>query len=117
MRPPALVLAASLMLVTTATAVKLETSAQVTLITPLEANLDHWPDTAAPVWTVTGTPGEQLQLSLELRTASGDRLSLEPGEPATLDPGGRILTTLPAPASAPDPHAAAYVITLVVCRE
>ena len=115
MRSLLLVLALALLLSTVAVAVELETAAQVTLITPLDARLDHWGAEAEPAWAVAGTPGERVYLSLELRDTDGSRLGLDRGEATTLDPDGQILTTLPTPPA--DPHATAPVVTLVVCRE
>ena len=104
-----------LTLAVTASAVKLETTAIVELVTPAAAGLEQWDADDDPTWSLTGAPNGQLQVSLELRTEGGRRIAAGADHSLSLDPTGQILTTLAPPATGP--HTTAPVLTLVICRE
>ncbi len=115
MRTTLILLVILLALSVPAGAVKLQTSATVQLIESTNAHLDHWNANSRPAWTVTGAPDERLQVSLELQTADGRRVTLDRGEHLDLGHDGRVLTTLTAPPTSP--HETIDVVTLVICRE
>ena len=115
MRMAVLVLLFSLTLVAVSPAAKLETVATVELVTPATAGLEQWDTDSDPIWSLTGAPGQQLQVSLELRTSDGRRLAAGADLPVSLDLTGQILTTVAPPTTGP--HDTAPVVTLVVCRE
>ena len=115
MRVAVLVLFVSLAIAASASAAKLETVAAVELIAPATASLEQWDANDDPIWSLSGVPGQQLQVSLELRTTNGRRLAASADLPLSLDLTGQILTTLAPPVAGP--HDTAPVVTLVVCRE
>ena len=115
MRVAVLVLLFSLTLAAAASAVKLETTAVVELVTPATADLEQWNADGDPTWSLSGAPNGQLQVSLELRTETGRRIAASADQSLSLDPTGQILTTLAPPIAGP--HATAPVLTLVSCRE
>ena len=115
MRVAVLILLVSLTVTASASAANLETTAAVELITPATASLEQWDANDDPIWSLSGAPGQQLQVSLELRTTDGRRLAAGADLPLSLDPTGQILTTLAPPSAGP--HDIAPVVTLVVCRE
>ncbi len=115
MRTTLFLLAIGLVTSLSAGAATLQTSAAVQLISSADAQLDHWTDDAVPTWAVTGAPDEHLQVSVELQTADGRRLTMGRRETLALDAEGHLLTTLAAPATTA--HDAIDVVTLVICRE
>lgn len=115
MRVATLIFLSSLSFAASSFAAKLETTAAVELVTPATASLDQWDVHGDPIWSLTGAPGQQLQVSLELRTTSGLRLAVGADHPLSLDPTGQILTKLTPPPAGP--HGTAPVVTLVICRE
>lgn len=108
----------SLALATVASAVTLDTYAQVQLVLPAEAALSSWDDQGAPEWSLTGEPGDQVQLSVEVRDAHGAVIAGGPAADVDLDHLGTATATLPVPdVGAADAHDALPVVTLVVCRQ
>lgn len=117
MRSTAIVLCLTLAAVTAATAATLETTALVTILPPATVSYAGASAAGASDWRLTGAPGERLQISFELRDATGGRLAVMPAETLALDATGQSLTTL-SPLTAPTtPHDPLPIMTLVICRE
>ncbi len=108
----------SLALATAASAVTLDTYAQVQLVLPAEATLSSWDDQGAPAWSLTGQPGDQVQLSVEIRDDHGAVIAGGPAADIALDHLGAATAALPLPdLGAAGAHDALPVVTLVVCRQ
>jgi hypothetical protein len=107
----------ALVLTTPAAAATLETAARVSIVPPVEAALDRLDPDGTTAWNLTGTPGDHLQLSVELRSPTGERLASLPATTLSLDLTGQALATLGAPAAPIGEYDALPVVTLVICRE
>jgi len=110
----------TLVLTVRAAAVTLETAARVTIVSQADAALDHLDPDGATAWNLTGAPGDRLQLSVELRSPDGERLTFLPATTLSLDMTGQALAALGAPVTPVTPvapHDARPVVTLVICRE
>ncbi len=94
-------------------AATLHTAARVTILPATDARLETLDEAGATSWSVTGAPGEHLQISLELRGTDGTRIAAAPSS-LILDAEGSALAALVAPA---DDLGALPVMTLVICRE
>jgi hypothetical protein len=107
----------ALVLTTPAAAATLETAALVSLMPPADAALDRLEPDGTTAWNLAGMPGDHLQLSVELRGPTGDRLASLPATTLSLDMTGQALATLGAPDAPIGQYDALPVVTLVICRE
>jgi len=103
-----------LTLAVAASATTLETSAQVMIVPMTTVELAAPASNDLATWNLEGNPGDQVQVSLELRTLDGQRLDLGQANPLTFDDTGQAITTLPTPTHH---DTTTPVVTLVLNRE
>lgn len=103
-----------LTLALSASAATLETSAQVMIVPMTTVELAAPATSDLATWNLEGNPGDQVQVSLELRTLDGQRLDLGQANPLTFDDTGQAIATLPTPTNH---DTTTPVLTLVLNRE
>jgi len=103
-----------LTLAAAASATTLETSAQVMIVPMTTVELAAPATNDLATWNLEGNPGDQVHVSLELRTLDGQRLDLGTDTALTFDETGQAITTLPTPTNH---DTSTPVLTLVLNRE